>query len=683
MPSSAELIRMVVVAALLVAVPKGALAAKATCRPTDRTESGLQGQTTQAEVNSGANLLGFNCNVDLVGQYQGEGASWQLAAWKNCAYFDQRLSPAESHPGVVVVDLSDPSHPTPSAWLSDAAMIDPWQSLKVNGARQLLGGAQRAATGFAIYDLAADCAHPVLKSSFNFPGSIGHTGQWAPDGKTFYITPLRATPSVIVADTTDPTNPSLIPCGVGTSGCSSSGFFTAPPPLLSVFDDLEFSKDGNIAYVAMFGSGPTAAGNGLLVLDVSDFQQRRFPFSFRVIGTATWNDGSTGAQNALPITVAGRPYVLVTDQVGDRTCSAGKSANGFPRLVDVSDPTHPVVASRLMLEVADPANCSTVVNGVPILPTGPSFGYSCGYCAVDDADDAKLAACSCFSAGLRIFDIHDPLNPSEVAYFKPPAQATRALPASQYANIAPPGFVRNFDWTTAKPSFPKDRGMTSGDLWVTAQDNGFLVLRLDPSLLPDHVPPATSVALMPAANAAGWNDTAVSVLLTATDAGSGVRSIRYELMGAQSQAGIVEGDTAQVTIRAEGTTTISFFATDNAGNEESAQTRVAHVDLTPPAVVGLPAECVLWPPDGRLVEVANVTASDALSGLDRTSFAISAVSNEPADGDLVISGGTVLVRATRSGSGTGREYLLQATALDLAGNRTTAEAICAVPHDKR
>ena len=33
-------------------------------------------------MNSGANLLGFNCNVDLVGQYQGEGASWQLAAWK-------------------------------------------------------------------------------------------------------------------------------------------------------------------------------------------------------------------------------------------------------------------------------------------------------------------------------------------------------------------------------------------------------------------------------------------------------------------------------------------------------------------------------------------------------------------------------------------------------------------------
>ena len=49
--------------------------------------------------------------------------------------------------------------------------------------------------GFSVYDISADCKNPgLLKSDVHLPGSFGHSGQWAPDGKTFYITPLRATP---------------------------------------------------------------------------------------------------------------------------------------------------------------------------------------------------------------------------------------------------------------------------------------------------------------------------------------------------------------------------------------------------------------------------------------------------------------------------------------------------------
>src|SRR5713101_2722337 len=134
------------VAAMLAFLP--VLAAKASiptahCRGGDKTESGLQGLTTPAEIASGAAAIGFNCNMDIVGQYQGEGASWQLTAWKNCAYFDQKLNSAEAHPGTVVVDVSDPKNPKPTAWLSEPAFIDPWESLKVNAARQLLGGGQR------------------------------------------------------------------------------------------------------------------------------------------------------------------------------------------------------------------------------------------------------------------------------------------------------------------------------------------------------------------------------------------------------------------------------------------------------------------------------------------------------------------------------------------------------------
>ena len=173
------------------------------CRQGDKTESGLQGLTTPAEIAAGKATAGFNCNTDIVGQYQGEGASWQLAAWKNCAYFDQRLtgtpgSTNMAHPGTVVVDVTNPASPTATQWLAEPAFLDPWESLKVNPARQLLGAAQRPdatvsfpGTGFSIYDISVDCKHPTKLSSIIIPGSFGHTGQWAPDGQGCTPAPRR------------------------------------------------------------------------------------------------------------------------------------------------------------------------------------------------------------------------------------------------------------------------------------------------------------------------------------------------------------------------------------------------------------------------------------------------------------------------------------------------------------
>jgi hypothetical protein len=50
---------------------------KANCGRWDWTESGLQGQTTPWERESGDSEGGYNCNLELVGQFQGEGARSQ------------------------------------------------------------------------------------------------------------------------------------------------------------------------------------------------------------------------------------------------------------------------------------------------------------------------------------------------------------------------------------------------------------------------------------------------------------------------------------------------------------------------------------------------------------------------------------------------------------------------------
>jgi len=480
------LLRGVVAVLLLTPALASASIPIAHCRAGDKTESGLQGLTTPAEIAAGKATVGFNCNTDLVGQYQGEGASWQLTAWKNCAYFDQRLNAAEANPGTVVVDVTDPAHPTPTQWLSDNAMLDPWESLKVNPARQLLAAGQRPSTGFSIYDISADCKHPVQKSFINIPGMFGHTGQWAPDGNTYYVTPLRADQSIIAIDTRDATAPKLIPCATGSYGCGANGFFVAPSPdfPLSIWHDVEFSKDGNTIYGTMFGNGGTAAKNGFYILDVSDFNQKKANPAYRLISTLTWDDGSVGAQNALPITIAGKPYILFSDEGGGGTtaCAQGKSGSGFPRIIDISDPKNPKVVAKLVLDIHDPANCTAAATSPVTSATSSGFfAFSCHYCNVDDVDNAKVAACACFASGWRFFDISNVNYVREIAYWKPPAQGTKVLPGSQYANSVAATFVRNFDWSTSKASFPKDRGMDSGDVWITSQDNGFMVVKLDPN----------------------------------------------------------------------------------------------------------------------------------------------------------------------------------------------------------
>ncbi len=376
-------------------------------------------------------------------------------------------------------------------------MIDPWESVKVNPARQLLGGGQRPLNasspgdGFSVYDISVDCTQPVLKAAVELPGSFGHTGQWAPDGLTYYITPLRSSPSIVAVDVTDPTNPAEIPGGLYT--------FLPTELVNPTLHDLEFSKDGNTAYITMFGFGAPQGPRGQRDCRTRRERLPAAPYQPSVPGRQSTHLGrrQLRAQNALPITIAGTPYLLVTDEAGAgfegaAACLQGISANGFPRLVDISDPTNPTVAAKIMLDVADPANCvhmttapvvgtqTTLSDGGVVETAGPTFfGHSCHYCNVDDVDDAKVAVCNCFAAGFRVFDIHDVTSIKEMAYYKPPAQGAKALPGSWYANFSTPTtYVREYDWATSKVSFPKDRNDATGDIWTTSQDNGFMVISL-------------------------------------------------------------------------------------------------------------------------------------------------------------------------------------------------------------
>ena len=254
-----------------------------------------------------------------------------------------------------------------------------------------------------------------------------------------------------------------------------------------------------------------------------------------------------------------------------------------------------------------------------------------------------------------------------------------AVPVPDLAAIMSPSNRRNPDTTNALGQYgwdvitgfyivraektgctsPQDHSqpfVESGILTIPPAVTG-VDLILDCGAPADTTPPTTVAQASPGPNANGWNNTDVTVTLTATDnpGGSGVKEIRYTLSGAQTGGGVVAGNSASVSISTEGATTLTFFARDNAENQEAARTLTIRIDKTPPALA-----CTASPgPNANGWNNTDVTvsftASDALSG----------VGTPP---------GPVTVKSE------GANQAITRTATDKAGN--SGSATCRVSLDK-
>ena len=406
---------------------------KAECGPSDHTESGLQGQTTSQERSSGDSQRGYNCNLELVGQFRGEGAFSQdgPSYFSHCAYMATENRAQQAHPGIVVIDVSDPKNPQPTAYLADTkAALNPHENNKVNEARGLLGLAQSNGPNFAVYDLNEDCAHPKLASTFDVPNSSGHMGGWAEDGKTYYIgQSFRGVNGIMpIIDVTDPYHAKWLlnwtftgdgrPHDLSTNASGTRMYSGQPGNFGAPITDSSFGPDG------------------LVILDMSDIQFRRLNPQIRIISRLFWNDQGQ-AEQMLPFTSNGRSYLISTDESGGQAgvgglaaaCARGASAYGYSNVIDITDETSPKIASKIMLEVHDPANCSKFLNEPPETGGG-ALDYSTERCAIDRPGNPTMAACGSRGTGTRIYDIRDPLHPAEIAYWKGPAPRTAFLPGS-------------------------------------------------------------------------------------------------------------------------------------------------------------------------------------------------------------------------------------------------------------
>ena len=88
--------------------------------------------------------------------------------------------------------------------------------------------------------------------------------------------------------------------------------------------DADLSADGTRLYSGQYGDVGTTP-DGLVILDVSDYQFRRPNPQIRIVSKLFWTD-SSGAEQMLPFSANGRHYIVSTDEFGGFGAAGGLAA---------------------------------------------------------------------------------------------------------------------------------------------------------------------------------------------------------------------------------------------------------------------------------------------------------------------------------------------------------------------
>ena len=155
--------------------------------------------------------------------------------------------------------------------------------------------------------------------------------------------------------------------------------------------------------------------------------------------------------------------------------------------------------------------------------------------------------------------------------------------------------------------------------------------------------------------------------------------------------GTASGSKPSVTMPL-GKNTITLVVSDGNGETDTASVDVTVVDTTPPTITGVTATPgLLWPPDHtmRAVSLAAVATDNCDIAVECSSA--SASSSEPenglGDGDTapdarLVGAFAAMLRAERSGSGTGRIYSIAMVCKDASGNSALGNATVTVPNNR-
>lgn len=461
---------------LLLAAAPGSATGPATaggvpCALGDRVETGAQGQVPLADQLSGRSKEGYACNLRLVGSNDlgGRGGDTQMTWFGTCAY---RATTTDDGDAVAVLDVRDPRRPRlvsllqEAAWSGQGGILGIHEGLTVSEQRRLL--AVPVGNGLWAYDV-RDCRRPRLVGSLQFEGPSDplkhdlpmgdfgiHSGKLSPDGTLYYATNIgngvnSATgPCLTVVDLRDLRRMRVVTRWQSDTPCH----------------DLSLSPDGRTAYVGWYAATyghpaavvgaftPTSAAtevSGLRVVDVSQVQAHRADPALTVLSSITG-----GRQHTETVTrIKGRTYVIGAEEAA---CPGGNA-----RIVDVTDPRHPVPVAELPLQINSLEHCGSFREDTD--GAGNLLLYTSHYVSVDDPLDASLVFITWYSSGLRVFDVRDPQHPREVAYLNPAVGA-----GSNVSHDSSTTYVRYLRRT--------------GQVWWGSAVRGFNVAELAPALRP-------------------------------------------------------------------------------------------------------------------------------------------------------------------------------------------------------
>ncbi len=419
------------------------------------------------------------------------------------------------------------------------------------------------------------------------------------------------------------------------------------PTQISLFNTPDYATrvavSGNVAYFADFRAGVHA-------VDVSDpsspvlldtYNTPGYAYAVHAVGTTVWVGDYQAGIRALDASdptnltslgsynTPGNSYDIELE--GDVAYVA--DVGGGLRVFDVSDPASitPIAQRTLagsawdvsaqgdQLAVADDTGISILDISDPSSPTVTGSLATPGRSVAVDTD-GDVAYIGDQTSGVHSFQISDYLTGysrvlDTTPTTDPPVVAGDAWPSATYAGT-PDG-----EWYFHVRSVGR---------FGTAGTSEHRMVRIDTTA-------PTSTAIAPG----GWQNTDAQVSIEATDALSGVATTHYRLGGGSEMS---YGST--FTVSAEGTTTVAYYSTDNAGNRESTQSVTVLIDKTPPVTT---ADVTLAPPAPATIDL---TATDALSGVAQTYYTF---------GGGVMTGTAVPV--TASGP-----YTLQYWSVDHAGN---------------
>ena len=175
------------------------------------------------------------------------------------------------------------------------------------------------------------------------------------------------------------------------------------------------------------------------------------------------------------------------------------------------------------------------------------------------------------------------------------------------------------------------------------------------SWLIDTTPPSSSIACDGAACAGGWYAKPVSVVLSATDSGSGVARIRYTLDG--SEPSTSNGSDYAGPLVVQSATVLRYRAYDKAGNAEAPHQQALDIDPVPPSVALVsPKPYAAVPGDVTL----TASAADNVA-VDRVEFLV--------DGAVVGTAKSAPYTVQHAfGAGEDGPHTAVARAVDSAGN---------------